>query len=167
MWLTLFLLLHSISPNIIHLDGAGDRPPTAFISGLEKGKSSGSQERLEFHGHLEKVQNQHGYLEWLNVEVDCNRKTDCALYFSGFAYADETISGTGFDIRMMIKSWSEQELVAQSEKLGTLTVQIGTHADTVNSDMQYREVKGLLSYRRAEEDDMTQREILSGEWVIK
>ena len=136
------------------------------MSGVEKGGSSASQGHLEFHGHLEKVQNQHGYLEWLNVEVDCNRKTDCGVFFSGFSYTNETIRGTGFDIRMKIKSWSDRELIAQSEQFGNLTVQIG-NGDTVSSNMKLYEIKGSINYREAEQDDMTQREILCGEWVIK
>jgi hypothetical protein len=167
MSLILFLLLHPISPLIIHLDVPDNRPLRTFVSGAEKGKSPTIQGHLEFHGHLEKVQNQHGYLQWLNVEVDCNRKTDCAVFLSGFSYTDETIKGTGFVIRMKIRSWSDRELVAQSEELGTLTVQIGTVTDTLGSDTHLYEMKGFINYREAEQDDMTQREILSGDWIIK
>ena len=67
---------------------------------------------------------------------------------------------------MKIKSWSDRELIAQSEQFGTLTVQIG-NGDTVSSDMKLYEIKGSINYREAEQDDMTQREILCGEWVIK
>jgi hypothetical protein len=168
MWLILFLLLHPISPLIIHLDGTDGTTLLAFISGVEKGKSPASYGHLEFHGHLEKVQNPHGYLEWLNVEVFCDRKTECAVFFSGFSYTNETIRGAGFVIRMKIKSWSDRELIAQSEQLGTLTVQIGSPTDTgSSSDMKLYEMKGSINYRETEQDDMTQREIHSGEWIIK